>query len=152
MTILIRVYFFGGVVAFTILAILLSIANPSSIAYVDIAKWAFFGAMVSFVPILVAIEGIFVNKKWMKVPLSGSSNNQRGCGIQWRALLVESFVIALFCVVGASLIISSLYGDDVFRSLIINNATLLVVTLFSVSAALSYVMRFVGGKPSNMRS
>ncbi len=146
MNILIRVYFSGGVVAFTILAILLSIANPSGSQYTDIAKWAFFGAMVSCVPILVAIEGLLVNKKWLKVPLSGTSNNQRGSGIQWAALLIESFVIALFCVVCASLIVSSLYGDEVFRSLIINNETLLVLTLFSFSVVLSSIMRLVSRK------
>ncbi|HYA39132.1 MAG TPA: hypothetical protein VEI74_12770 [Candidatus Methylomirabilis sp.] len=144
MNILARVYFFGGLVAFTILAILLSIANPADVSHLDIAKWALVGAMASCVPILVAIEGFLINVRWLRPLLSDSSGKRYHGWIRLGALLLESFVIAIFCIVGASLIISIFYGDNAFKLLIADNATLFIAIIFAVSVVLSFLAGLLG--------
>lgn len=144
MNILTRVYFFGGLVAFTILAILLSIANPADVTHHDIAKWALIGAMASCVPILVAIEGLLIKVRWLRPLLLESSGKQYSGWIRLGALLLKSFVIAIFCIVSASLIISVFYGDDAFKLLIADNATLFIALIFAFSVVLSFFTTLVG--------
>lgn len=136
--ILIRVYFFLGLVAATIFAILLSIADPSTTKYLRVAQWALIGLLAACVPIILAIEGFLIKKGWLTSKENTGSQLKGKARIGW--MLLKPFVIALFVNTTASLLVSLLYGEQAFRILVAERAALHVMVVFTLAAISSFVL------------
>ena len=147
MNILLRLYLFGGLVAVTILTILLSIADPTRAVHLHVAKWALLGVMMSCVPIFLAAEGLLMHKGWL-VPTKLSSNQPERAGrVLIGAIILKSFILAMFCNIVASLTVSYFYGDEAFRRLIVDNAPVSVLAILVFSAALSFFIERQRSRP-----
>ena len=137
--ILLRIYFFVGLVAVTIFTILLFIADPSRTTHIDVARWALLGILAACVPILLAVEELFVQKGWL-ASTKTSNERQAKATLQIGRVSLKSFVIAMFINTIASLVISYLYGEEVFRTLVVERVTLFVVVVFALAMILSFIL------------
>ena len=136
LNILLRAYFFGGLVIVTILTILVSIADPASAKRQSLVEWSILGLMIGVVPMLLSFEGALINMGWLKInkPKVSSSELYRP-SITY--VLVKAIVIALFCNIVAALSIILLYGDQTYSELVIENVYLFVVVIVAVAALLT---------------
>lgn len=136
--IIVRSYFFVGLVATTIFFILLVIADPAHENNINVAQWALLGILVSCVPIILSLESVLLKKKWL-LPSGGDDNNR--LRKEFVGVVIKSLIIAIFINIFVGLIISFIYGEEVFQVLMAGHAAQIVLLVFVLATVLSLAMR-----------
>jgi cytochrome b561 len=127
----IRILFFLGLVVVTIFLILMTIVDISSTEYLSIAKWAMLGFLTGCVFILMAIGHYFnLTDKLIRTEKEAIKKHTY--------LIGSAIVITMCCLVLAGLAISTMFGDNTFRALMIENVQLGI--LFIVTACTIYYL------------
>ncbi|MFC1664429.1 hypothetical protein ACFL17_02215 [Pseudomonadota bacterium] len=127
MNILLRIYFFTGLVSLTIMLLLFAIVGHSILDNYELSKWTVLGIMASWVPILLVVGELVENK-----------SKKEGKLFNKTTLILKSLVISVLLNVCGSLFVSYFYGDAIFRELIMSNATLFVGVIFIIAFLFLY--------------
>ncbi len=121
MNLLIRIYFFTGLVILTLFSILISMLDLSKDSELFICTISLVGLQIGFILILLAISSLF-----------GLLNNMVSDQLKLIKLIIPGIVIGMLLIVITSLLIDFLYGSNLVEPLIYRNAFMCVTLICPV--------------------
>ena len=124
---LLRIYFFTGLVLVVGLSIVLSILNGAPQDYTGASRWVFSGILASAVPIILSVSNVIGLPTGMFKGHSGRS--------KFISVLSNGVILSMLTLAVASIIIIFLFGDATLEDYIIKNMSIGVI-LFPVSILL----------------
>lgn len=123
---LLRVYFFGGLILLVGLSILFSILNEAPQNYLDASKWVFGGIIASTIPIILSIGSV-----------AGLTKKMYGSDFinKYLYAVINGVVLSVLTLVLFSIFIVLIYGDNTFEIYVLDNISIGVI-VFPISILL----------------
>lgn len=123
---LLRVYFFGGLILLVGLSILFSILNGAPQNSLDASKWVFGGIIASTIPIILSIGSVAGLTKKMY----GNDSVNKYLFSVINGVVLSSLTVVLF-----SISIVLIYDDSIWETYVLDNMSIRVI-VFPISILL----------------